>query len=243
VPKPLITPIDAVRLKVLGAVLCTARQNLRYSYRELATLSGVSASQLLRMESGEFDYSLAKFIRVCEPLGLSAGIAIEAALLRGGLAMKFHRVEENLIEAFLRRQGISKAEVIEEKVLIIRELVMDIASAVAVMILASNAQAMRFYIEFPFPLLNDPLQSFVDTSGVDHLRHYERVALLQALAEGPYKKLMALDIINEESLAAYLKWKEKHKAASIKPTMTWGAGHVARPKPQEDAPPRTRAKK
>lgn len=84
--------------EILGATLRDVRLALGVGIRQLARGSGVSPSQILRIESGEFDCFVSSIIRLCAPFGIRLSellercaipnyelyaTALEAELLRG----------------------------------------------------------------------------------------------------------------------------------------------------------------
>jgi transcriptional regulator with XRE-family HTH domain len=66
-------------LKILGEFLKIAREAARLSLRDLAEKTGISTSQILRIESGEVDYSLSHFFALCSALGLVPGDVVESS--------------------------------------------------------------------------------------------------------------------------------------------------------------------
>src|SRR5258707_13145412 len=70
----------ALNLRILGRSLREAREALGFSLRELARTSGVSPSQILRIESGEFDCFLSSLVKLCGPIALRPGELLESCL-------------------------------------------------------------------------------------------------------------------------------------------------------------------
>jgi transcriptional regulator with XRE-family HTH domain len=68
---------DAARL---GFALKAARVQLGISFRDLAGTAGVSPSLIQRVESGQFDCTLATVFKLCGPLALQPGALIEYAM-------------------------------------------------------------------------------------------------------------------------------------------------------------------
>ena len=50
------------------------------SVRDLSRITGISPSHILRIESGEFDFTTTKFLRLAEALGLPTSSILEPAL-------------------------------------------------------------------------------------------------------------------------------------------------------------------
>jgi transcriptional regulator with XRE-family HTH domain len=91
-------------LKAVGTILRRGRENLRFSYRELSEKCGISPTQLMRMESGEFEYSLVKFMKLCLTLGIPAGGALEAATV-GEFAFDRSKIESHIAEIIGRKDA------------------------------------------------------------------------------------------------------------------------------------------
>lgn len=195
--------LAAERLKLIGKIIRKARENLRYSYRELAELSGVSASQLLRIESGEFEFSVTKFMQVAEALGLSVGMILDTAMFRSGARMKSY--SSKALRTFVAKKGLS-AEESENQLLMVSGFVDGLAEVAATLILSSNPEAMCFYFDHPFPALVEALQSFAHTRVAFGPSHHERVAALKALSEDPVGKLTQWGVLNEALMDKFLLW-------------------------------------
>jgi transcriptional regulator with XRE-family HTH domain len=66
---------------ILGKTLWKVRSLLRISVRQLARITGISHSQILRIESGEFDCLASSLIRLCGPLGIQFSDLLERSVL------------------------------------------------------------------------------------------------------------------------------------------------------------------
>ena len=164
-PKLQFKDFDERRLKLLGIVIARARESLRYSYRELAKLSGVSASQILRMESGEFDYSLTKFLRVAESLGIESGRAVEWTMVRTIQRDSLLKLDTKPIADFVKAHIPDEQSKFDDYVFCLRQLVQHSAEGAIGLILSSHRDAMAFYFECPFlPLV----RSFEEFGFVHH---------------------------------------------------------------------------
>jgi transcriptional regulator with XRE-family HTH domain len=213
VPKTSPNKPDARRLKMLGQIFRLARENLRYSYRELSELSGVSASQLLRMESGEFDFSVTKFMSAAESLGLSAGIVLETVMHRDIPRQSLMgRVYSKSLEAFVRKSGVQSEQELEERMSTIAELIYILTEAVATLILSSHPEAQCFYFTHVFEPIQDRLHTFGHTRVAIGISHHERVASLKSLFDDPYATLTRWEILDEQLVTQFLEWAtERHK--------------------------------
>jgi hypothetical protein len=122
---------------------------------------------------------------------------------------------------------------LEDKVIIIRELVRTAAEIVATLYLSNHPGDLCFFINHPFKGVNDTIETFTQTHLLGIEKHYERAAALQALISDPYSKLRSLGIINDDLLVGFLKWAETNDALLMVPQISWAASHIMRPKPTE----------
>ncbi|MBE0544003.1 MAG: helix-turn-helix transcriptional regulator [Verrucomicrobia bacterium] len=67
--------------EALGAALRERREYLNLSLRELARASGVSHSQILRIESGEFDCLISSYVRLCGAMGINSCELLERCIM------------------------------------------------------------------------------------------------------------------------------------------------------------------
>lgn len=69
-----------LQTKVLGEALRETREYLGLSLRELARASGVSHTQIMRIESGEFDFFTVSFVRLCGAMGIKFSELLERCI-------------------------------------------------------------------------------------------------------------------------------------------------------------------
>lgn len=90
---------------VIGEALRRVRIESGCSLRELSKMSGVSASQILRLESGEFDVRLSTLTKIADCLGVPPGLVLEQGIsIRPGYYAKI------LGQNGVPRIGLSKEE-------------------------------------------------------------------------------------------------------------------------------------
>ena len=65
----------------LGDTLRSARKRRALSLRELASLSGVSASHILRIESGEYDFQAETLVKLAMALRVPLGLVLDESLV------------------------------------------------------------------------------------------------------------------------------------------------------------------
>jgi transcriptional regulator with XRE-family HTH domain len=66
-------------LEAVGYLFRTVRERDRFSVRDLSEITRISASQILRIESGKSEYSIVHFFSICSALGLVPGEVLEYA--------------------------------------------------------------------------------------------------------------------------------------------------------------------
>lgn len=131
--------------KLLGKSLSEMRHFLSLSLRELSRASGVSHSQILRIESGEFDCFTSSFVRLCGAMGIRFGDLIERCVKPD------YDLYSNAIEAELNNINIPE---IEAK-LALKDLVFGASVALACILRASWPTAVALELDYP----NDAIRS------------------------------------------------------------------------------------
>ena len=225
---------DSQRLKSMGISLRMARENLRFSFRELAELSGVSASHILRMESGEFDFSVSKFIRVTESLGLSVGIVLESAMFNRCPRERLRHIREDEFLAVADRNNSKTPPEKLDCALEMRSFVQGVAEMVAALIASSNPVGLSDHLSHSFEKVNFRIDEFALSKHLIGLKHYERHAMVEALLEDPYNKLKNFGVIDDELLFEFCEWaRGKNMPADLgwSYQLSWAGSHIARPKP------------
>jgi transcriptional regulator with XRE-family HTH domain len=178
----------------IARVLKGARMAAGLSLREVADLSNVSPSHLLRIESGEFNYSTENFALVTQSLGLRAGDVIEAAM-----KFTFERRRPLLksLETVLKYPEIRHPEKFEE--------IVDQLWDLAVRILwAANPLARAKERPYPTEALAEAFRKYAVF--VEQLSAEERRVTMAAFEERPIPKLQSLHLVPpDEQLPGFVK--------------------------------------
>lgn len=178
---------------------------MRYSYRELSEKCGVSPAQLLRMESGEFEYSVAKLFNVCLSLGLPLGSVIEPATV-SHLRPAVQDFDKE-VQAILMAKGEKHFAARLARAL---QYVWNCCNAATLMLTASEPRHAATFLDFPFPdVMGEPYHHFA--SSVDYFSNVERINTLRSLQQSPYRKLKSLGLIDAKQITDYLATTEDWK--------------------------------
>jgi transcriptional regulator with XRE-family HTH domain len=224
VSKTVPDELDSRRLRVLGHILRRARENLRFSYRELAARCGVSASHLLRMESGEFDFSVTKLMRVIEPLGLSPGVMLDTAMFQRTARVDIS--DEAIIqpvERALRAVKIAVAGTFQEQCEEAGYLVRVLVEVAASLIESSHPAQFARYILHPCEAVREQIERFGASRAEMVVSNKERAAALASLFGNPFDTLKRWGLLDTELLAAYLEWVRDKDDSQKLPRNTYTA--------------------
>lgn len=72
-----LTPRDKQALRVVANTIVAERNRRRWSQDDLADASEVSLSTIQRMEQGDVDCGLSKYVRVARAMGLRPAVIID----------------------------------------------------------------------------------------------------------------------------------------------------------------------
>jgi transcriptional regulator with XRE-family HTH domain len=189
-------PVITLDLKSVGSVLKLARENLRYSFRELASKCGVSATQLMRIESGEFEYSVAKLAQICWSLGVPVGDLIEFGTVRKFvLNQSVLWGEEDVVTALMLAEdaGIDEAEA--------RSRVLRyVNNNFQWMLNASTSASCDDFDRCLDTAINDRDTLGGLYSGLSLESNLERILTIRAALQNPYQKLKAMGLVSLDGL-------------------------------------------
>jgi transcriptional regulator with XRE-family HTH domain len=181
----------------IARLLKGARIAAGLSLRQIAEMSDVSPSNLLRIESGEFNYSNQNFVLVAQALGLRAGDLIEAAMI-----FTFDRKRPPLknLETVLRYPNIRHPEEFED-------LSGQIWNLAVRVLWASNPIARVKERVYPTGELAEGFRKYAVFA--EQLSAEERRVTMAAFEERPIGKLQSLHLLPpDEQLPAFVKqWK------------------------------------
>ncbi len=183
----------------LGETLKRCRKFLDYSLRDLAKLSGVSASHILRIESGEYDFQVETLMKIAIHLGIPCGV-----LLEEGLAAKWLYYYE-----FVQSDS-GVADLLPPKTKPISTVALQAVRFVAVecavtakLLWSSNPSMLAARYDYPCASLKE---AFCKASVNIEQSHglADRAAMLQNLQKEPVAQLRELGVLNRELLSEYL---------------------------------------
>ena len=186
-----------LELETIGGVLKKARENLGYSYRKLSEKCGVSPMQLLRIEQGKHEYSLAKFVRVCVALGVPVGSIIEHATVFN-YDFKRHPIPADVLKLI----GSKSDPEFKKKQNGFDVFIWNAFQSVRRIITDASALAAIREYSFTSERLRINYERFAHE--VEAWTNRERVAALEALQNDPYKKLTSLGLFNAELVASFI---------------------------------------
>jgi transcriptional regulator with XRE-family HTH domain len=205
--------------KRVGSVIKTARENLRYSFRELSGLCGVSPTQLMRIESGEYEYSMEKCFRVCISLGLAIAEVIDYATQRDWVPEASMDMIPNYVRDALgtKHKGKLLQKLLERH----DRYGWNIFYLAAIVLTSVNPVDRIRRTGFPTPELKKEFEDFATMS--QNLSNVERITLLHALRKEPVQKLFSLGLLSESGAATFA---EGDKDWRIDYPIPWGIYHT-----------------
>lgn len=196
--------------QLVGAVLRSARNFLNVSIRELAKVSGVSTSQILRIESGEFDAKVSTLLRICRHLGVPAGLVLEqGSLPNPGYYVQLigqtglGQVAVGLRPADFPRNAHSRLVIFCSRA----------AASFASLLESSNASRLVQLINFPLASMSAVFTDFAAT--IDQLGVADRLSLHRELDTEPVELLYRLKLLTRDMAAEVLTKNEAN--ANLQP--------------------------
>ena len=184
---------------LIGETLRRARTSVGLSIRGLATKSGVSASHILRLESGEYDIRVSTLMKVAVCLGVPVGLALEQAIIisPGFYAKRLGEQGFPALKTLLNGDARARSRLIV--------FFAHCAVAVAHLLRSSNPQKIATTFSFPFPFseLENEIKRLAIV--VDSLGLVDRLALMRELAEEPLELLTRENIFSEKVIKRFLK--------------------------------------
>jgi transcriptional regulator with XRE-family HTH domain len=194
--------------RLVGEILKRARARIGMSIRDLAGRSGVSTSQVLRVESGEFDIMLSTLLKLARHLGVPAGFVLEqGAIPNVGFYAKL--IGEAGVTPLLNELPRGKRNALPPNSRTRTTLFCaQIALAAACLIQSSNAPQLAKLIDSPVPALAIALARFAEMlSGVIM---EDRVALQRELDSTPLELLMRFKLVTGDIAAAFAIDSREH---------------------------------
>jgi transcriptional regulator with XRE-family HTH domain len=176
--------------KVTGEIIRRARISAGLSIRGLAAESGVSPSQILRIESGEYDIRLSTLLKVAACVGFPAGLALEGGMIAnvGVYANAIGKV--GIDELICQLPG-------ERRKRAYSRLVVFCASCstnAARLLQSSNPEKIAATVTFPGPKMSAAFGRFAKE--INSLSVADRVALKRELESDPVSFLLRQNLVN-----------------------------------------------
>jgi transcriptional regulator with XRE-family HTH domain len=241
----MIRGADAQLLKELGALFAAARKSSALSLKAISDITRISPSHVLRMESGDQDFTVTKFSRLCDALGIPVGLVLEVSLLhtreffQGGaefaesstLARKLFggvHNESGAIDSGKLTQITSYSEAIEW-------LLVTTSRTVAALLLSADPKLLAREVHGPPGAVREKLIAFAER--IDPLANVtERLGIIKSLKARPYSKLKSLGILDDKIVFDYIV--SDAYLTSYEPSLNVGKYLLAEPEKSE--PEKTR---
>ena len=200
----------------VGRKLKSAREELRLSYREVAALSGVSPSHILRIESGEFDYSVDKFCQLASALGLSPAVLLESNWHCSD-GMKISPAEiVALVAATIGIPADPQLPDDDAKLIILRKSLALMARLVVLLVFSADRESYLRSVKFSVPEVRDAFTAVLPVLAAS-THTAERFAFLEAMEENPSAKLRSLGLISATVMKALwdFEWSRENEGAVL----------------------------
>lgn len=189
--------------RLVGEFLRMARHDHALSLRQLAAKSKVSASQLLRIESGEFDVRLSALLRAAAALGIPAGVVLEQGW-RPSPGFYGKRLGElglrGLVKAGADAHGKSEGRSKLHKLI---PFFANCCMAVGYLARSSNPPKLVKIIGFPFDELKTVF--FNVAEAINLFAFADRLSVLEELQDDPLSLLIRLKIAVPEITELFLQ--------------------------------------
>lgn len=188
----------AFSVKSIGQVLRAARLAARISFRDLARESGISMTQLQRMEEGKTDYALTRFIRICFALGLPPGDVMERAYLVSATKPRVDVSGDNDVMEALHAARLSGVEA-QKALATIGNFAGHLHWVVIHTLVSSRPAFTRAAASSPSAACHEALLKFGDM--VEECSSSERLEMVRSLKIRPLDKLKSLGLITPQTIA------------------------------------------
>jgi len=186
--------------KIIGECLRRGRLSVGLSIRNLAAGSGVSASQILRIESGEYDIRLSTLVKVANCVGLSAGLVLEQGIVVNIGAYAKMIGQFGIDELFAQLPARRRKEAKESRLIV---LCAAASSAAAYVLQSSDPVRISQLIAFPGSVMAAAYNRFakeeLETAAVE-----DRVAMKRELEAEPLAFLLRRKLMTCEIALEYL---------------------------------------
>jgi transcriptional regulator with XRE-family HTH domain len=172
------------------------REDRGYSLRQLEGLTGISDSEIYKIEAGHQRCQLDALETLCNTLGVTHGWILDRSLQADTASFKMAlSVEAQIEDLWKRIQVVDKS--------LQRRLIDTLAvasSRAAILVMSSNARSLVESDDFPHREWREKFAGFaetLDSMGGDCI---EKAGSLQNLAVVPYREMSRLQLIADKAL-------------------------------------------
>jgi transcriptional regulator with XRE-family HTH domain len=174
---------DKVRM---GAMMRSARVEAGYSLRQLEQVSGVSDSEISKVESGSQDCRLESFVRVSAALGLPAGHLIDS-VVTGDLLYFYPLVVQSAAFKQLPKKPVGAEHILGYNLA-------SCASFYAHLIRCSRPERLAQLVVYPSKSLH---QLFLaSAASLETWPRHKRISTIKALRENPMSALSGIGVLD-----------------------------------------------
>jgi transcriptional regulator with XRE-family HTH domain len=201
------------RREIVADNLRRVRQALGLSLRDLAKLTGISHSHILKIETGQHDFQIETLGRLALTMGVPCGLLMDAAVCPSSVEFEQAILKEKFLEQPAWRSQIPAVWSARE-----RRIVLQFGSESCVLcakvILATRARTTIDRVSLPpVPALRDAwsdLANRIDGTGPEQqwLHLSERYQLLHLLKKAPLETLSVLRVFWPQAVLDYVNQRE-----------------------------------
>ena len=196
---------DAQRLwlQYIGSTFAGARSRLKMPVKKLSQITGISASHLLRIESGEFDFTITKLFVLSESLCVPISHLLEPLLFETRVLQEIPPFppEEKELRALFQRDD----KTYEKSLRILHYLV----RVVAAIQFASSPVALVDSLENPIQESKARMRQYASRFDFES-DSTKRLSTIISVVSRPFPQLRELDLIDGDLLKKFAGWAVKN---------------------------------
>ncbi len=198
--------------RLVGAYLRIVRTAAGFSLRDLEAMSGVSDSEIFKVESGAQDCRLESYVRICGALGITWGHALDNCLA-GQFACYVDKIPGHAF--FKGAEKIVDAEYPVDG--FIELLAVNIAMCAAFMahlIRCSRPSERARDQDYPSPYIKEKFCAFGDVMQ-KRMAPLDRLSFLKVIESDPLEALIAAKLMDHQILKDFIAAQSKKKSESM----------------------------
>ena len=185
----------------MSLLLVNSRTKMGFSLREVSKASGISPSQILRIESGKFDCTIKTLVKLCGALGISPSEFMEACT---GVNWKLY-FDAAKSEDY-STTGLTFAICLRPKeTAVLQHLVGNSAIVIAGLIRATQPEKFINDSNLLLPEQQDAFEKFSQAWHKTDQYYIQRIDVLTSLQQAPLKFLADCKIISEPIFRKFLE--------------------------------------